>query len=101
MDDELWSQLTDSEKDAWKKIEATLSSPGYALISRDIKEVATGLEQLVFQCQSWEQYQRTLGALEALQLLLNVDVRAMQQLQQAALERQSEEPPEAVTDAFV
>lgn len=101
MDEALWSALTDSEKNAWKELEATFESPGFKLILRDLTEVAEGLEKLVFNCTTWDQYNRTLGALEALQLLLNVDTRAVNQLQQAVLERQQEEPVTATQDAFV
>lgn len=101
MDPDLWAQLTDPEKNTWKELEATINSPGFQNISRDLREVAEGLEKLLFNCHTWEQYQRTLGALEALSLLLNVEGRAIQQLQQAVLERQQEEPEEAPADAFI
>ena len=101
MDDELWSSLTDSEKNTWKELDSTINSPGFQNIRRDLREVAEGLEKLLFNCQTWEQYQRTLGALEALSLLLNVEGRAIQQLQQSVLERQQEEPQPEPQDAFI
>lgn len=102
MEQDLWQALTEAEKNAWKELEATLESPGFRLIRQDITEVAEGLEQLIYNCQSWDQYQRTMGALEALQLLLNVETRALNVLQQAVAERLQNEPEaEVSTNAFV
>lgn len=101
MDQNLWAALTDPEKNSWKELEATIESPGYARIKQDLKEVAEGLEKLIFNCQSWEQYHRTLGALEALQLMLNVETRALNLLEQLVAERQQEEPEPKPSDAFV
>ena len=87
MDDELFGQLTDSEKDSWQKLQNTLSSPGYVLIKRDLEEVYESLRATVFHAPSWEAYHRLLGQIEGLEHILSVEDRALMELSQAVMDR--------------
>ena len=93
--DDLWEQLTDSEKEAWTQIQTTIASPGFKILERDITEIGDNLSQAIHNVQNWDQYCFVKGQLNVLSLFLGLQDRVLLQLEQAVSERTPD--PEAET----
>jgi|APGre2960657404_1045060.scaffolds.fasta_scaffold382416_1 hypothetical protein len=87
--DDLIKDLTPSEKEAWSHIESMIESPGFKIVKRDLEELRDNLVKHFFHVKNWEDYIFTKGQLDAMNLLINIEQRALQQFQQAVANRQA------------
>ena len=86
--DDLWEDLTDSEKEAWNQLQSTVTSPGWKLLARDLEnEVALRQEAILGGVSTWDQYVLLQGQVDGLRGALRAEDRALAQLAHAVAER--------------
>jgi len=99
--DELFAALTPSEKEAWSQIESMVESPGFKIVKKDLEDLRDALAVNIFHVKGWEEYLYTKAQIDTLNLLINVEQRALQQLQQAVANRQVPEAQESTEDTQI
>lgn len=94
MEADFWSKLTDSEKESFGQLQATLGSPGWKTIVRDLEERSQGLFPVLMNPQSWDAHMYARGVRDGIALLLGIEERIQLEYSQAVAEREAAEEVE-------